>query len=279
MQTLEQKILSGFNRNHRGNAEGGVIAEEYAVEYVVDRVDTTATVWLGLTLACARCHDHKYDPISQKEFYQVFAYFNNVPERGKAVKFGNSPPMIKAPTRQQQEQLRNLDRAIKKAKHSFASHEKALNQLQRRWEEKIEQPLGTDWTWTKHQLAHFHLNNAKKQAKGKINNAANFEGSDAIKVGNVGDFNYQNKFTLSAWVYPRSVKEGLILSRMSNSVRTVEGYALQLHDGRVQLNLVKRWLDDAIRMETKTTLKSNQWTHILATYDGTRWASGIQILL
>ena len=69
------------------------------VEYVVDRVDTTATVWLGLTLGCARCHDHKYDPFTQKEFYQVFAYFNNVPEKGNALKYGNSPPVIQAPTR------------------------------------------------------------------------------------------------------------------------------------------------------------------------------------
>src|SRR5579871_3602581 len=106
--TLEQKIASGFNRNHRGNAEGGIIPEEYAVEYVVDRVDTTATVWLGLTMGCSRCHDHKFDPITQKEFYRLFAYFNNVPERGKAIKFGNSPPMIQSPTREQQEQLRKL---------------------------------------------------------------------------------------------------------------------------------------------------------------------------
>ena len=66
--TLDQKIATGFNRNHRGNGEGGIIPEEYAVEYVVDRVDTTATVWMGLTLGCARCHDHKYDPFTQKEF-------------------------------------------------------------------------------------------------------------------------------------------------------------------------------------------------------------------
>ena len=96
--TLDQRIATGFNRNHRGNAEGGIIPEEYAVEYVVDRVETTATVWLGLTLGCARCHDHKYDPITQKEFYRLFAFFNNVPEKGRAIKFGNSPPMIKAPT-------------------------------------------------------------------------------------------------------------------------------------------------------------------------------------
>ena len=96
--TLGQLIATGFNRNHRGNSEGGVIPEEFQVEYVVDRVDTTATVWLGLTLKCARCHEHKYDPIPQREFYRVFAYFNNIPENGRAIKEGNSPPYIKAPT-------------------------------------------------------------------------------------------------------------------------------------------------------------------------------------
>ncbi|TWW09476.1 hypothetical protein E3A20_13900, partial [Planctomyces bekefii] len=77
--TLEQRIATGFNRNHRGNAEGGIIPEEYQVEYVADRVDTTFAVWQGLTMGCARCHDHKYDPLSQREYYQVFAWFNNLP--------------------------------------------------------------------------------------------------------------------------------------------------------------------------------------------------------
>src|ERR1043166_5266244 len=90
--TLDQKIATGFNRNHRINAEGGIIPEEFAVEYVVDRVETTATVWLSLTMTCCRCPDHKYDPISQKEFYQVFAYFNNLAEPGRGVRDGNSPP-------------------------------------------------------------------------------------------------------------------------------------------------------------------------------------------
>src|SRR5260221_2729061 len=83
--TFEQRLGSGFNRNHRGNTEDGIVPEEYAVEYVVDRVETTSAVFLGLTLGCARCHNHKYDPITQKEFYQFFAYFNNVPERGRAM--------------------------------------------------------------------------------------------------------------------------------------------------------------------------------------------------
>ena len=97
--TLAQKIATGFNRNHRANTEDGIIPEEYAVEYVVDRVETTSAMFLGLTLGCARCHNHKYDPFTQKEFYQVFAYFNNVPELGRAMKYGNSPPLVPAPTR------------------------------------------------------------------------------------------------------------------------------------------------------------------------------------
>src|SRR5207302_8082208 len=113
--TLDQKIATGFNRNHRGNSEGGIIPEEYQVEYVVDRVDTTFTVWLGLTMGCGKCHDHKYDPLTQKEFYQVFAYFNNVPEHGKAIKYGNSPPFIKAPTREQRAQLSELGAKLRRA--------------------------------------------------------------------------------------------------------------------------------------------------------------------
>ena len=95
--TLDQRLATAFNRNHRINDEGGVIAAEYAVEYVVDRVDTTATVWLGLTMGCARCHDHKYDPLSQQEFYEMFAFFNNIPEKGKDGRKGYAAPVIDYP--------------------------------------------------------------------------------------------------------------------------------------------------------------------------------------
>ncbi|MBC8354081.1 MAG: PSD1 domain-containing protein [Planctomycetes bacterium] len=95
--TLFQQIATGFGRNHRINSEGGSIPEEWAVEYVVDRVDTLGTVWLGLTLGCARCHDHKYDPMTQRDYYQLFAFFNNVPEWGLGPNNGNSPPFIELP--------------------------------------------------------------------------------------------------------------------------------------------------------------------------------------
>src|SRR5690606_26324127 len=79
--TLEQRIATGFNRNHVLTTEGGIIDEEYRVEYVADRVQTTFNVLLGLTLQCARCHDHKYDPISQREYFQLFALFNQSPDK------------------------------------------------------------------------------------------------------------------------------------------------------------------------------------------------------
>ena len=107
--TLDQRIATGFNRNHRGNSEDGLVPEEYANEYVVDRVDTVSTVFMGLTIGCSRCHNHKYDPFTQKEYYQLYAYFNSIPEDGRFSNFGNSAPWIPAPTKEQQKQLQRID--------------------------------------------------------------------------------------------------------------------------------------------------------------------------
>tara|TARA_Y100000593_G_scaffold90784_1_gene177985 strand:+ start:86 stop:2437 length:2352 start_codon:yes stop_codon:yes gene_type:complete len=92
--TLSQKIASGFNRNHATTDEGGVIPEEFRVEYVVDRVKTTGNVWMGLTMECAQCHDHKYDPISQEEYYQFYAFYNNNADPGMQTRNGNTAPML-----------------------------------------------------------------------------------------------------------------------------------------------------------------------------------------
>ncbi|MEL6589222.1 MAG: PSD1 and planctomycete cytochrome C domain-containing protein, partial [Bacteroidota bacterium] len=104
--TLEQKIATGFNRNHMITQEGGVIEEEYRVEYVADRTQTFGTVFLGLTMQCARCHDHKYDPISMKEYYGLFSFFNNVPENGKIRAYGATPfPFLKVSQEELEEKI------------------------------------------------------------------------------------------------------------------------------------------------------------------------------
>jgi hypothetical protein len=95
--TFKQQVATGFCRNHRITSEAGSLPAEWQVEYVVDRVDTLGTVFLGLTVGCARCHEHKYDPISQEDYYRLFAYFNNVPEWGVGPNNGNSPPYVEVP--------------------------------------------------------------------------------------------------------------------------------------------------------------------------------------
>ena len=109
--TVEQKIATGFNRNHATSDEGGAIAEELRVEYVVDRVKTTSNVWLGLSFECAQCHDHKYDPISNKEYYEFFAYFNNMADPGMQTRNGNQAPVVDAPSHGQRREVGGAGRA------------------------------------------------------------------------------------------------------------------------------------------------------------------------
>ena len=153
--TLEQKIATGFNRNHRGNSEGGIVPEEYAVEYVVDRVDTTSTVFLGLTLGCARCHNHRFDPVTQKEFYQLFAYFNNVPEHGKFRRVGNSPPYIAAPLPEQQTQLKQVDDQLTAANAAYAKLQPELARAEQEWERSLDTSRPIVWAPTRGLVAYY----------------------------------------------------------------------------------------------------------------------------
>jgi hypothetical protein len=134
--TLSQKVASGFNRNHMINFEGGAIPEEYQTAYIVDRVNTTATVWMGLTLACTQCHDHKYDPFTQKEFYQLYAFFNNIPERGLDGNKGNAVPLIKVPTAEQEKRLAALRKEITAAEEKVKGPLPDVDAAQAAWEKE-----------------------------------------------------------------------------------------------------------------------------------------------
>ena len=144
--TLDQKIASGFNRNHMINFEGGAIPDEYHTAYIIDRVNTTGAVWLGLTVGCAQCHDHKYDPITQRDFYRLFAFFHNVPENGLDGSKGNAAPLLKVPDNQQRQKLEELARDIQKIDRHLASAWPEVDAAQADWEKSAPARNAVEWT-------------------------------------------------------------------------------------------------------------------------------------
>jgi len=253
--TLEQRIATGFNRNHRTSGEGGIIPEEYRVEYVADRAQTTATVWLGLTAGCARCHDHKYDPIAQKDFYRLFAYFNHVPgEKGFVWNYGPEEPFVKAPMPAQRRKLAELDAQLASRRQAWEALQPRRHEAQARWEKKGAAAAG-DWTPTRDMVFH-------SAGRGSFN-------------GDAAEFSYLQPFTYAAWIKP-ATPDGAILTRLDDYIES-QGHGLYLMNGRVRMHLTHRFTDLGWRVETTEPVSLNQWHHVLVTYDGKRMASGVRI--
>ncbi len=143
--TEAQLIATGFNRNHMINFEGGAIPEEYQVQYVVDRLTTTATVWMGLTIGCAQCHDHKYDPISQREFYGLYAFFNTIAEEGLDGREGNAAPRMSAPTPEQARARGELKREVTALRERLEAPLPWTDVLQGAWEREASSRLTRRW--------------------------------------------------------------------------------------------------------------------------------------
>ena len=292
--TRDQRIATAFNRNHSQNGEGGIVVDEFLVEYAVDRVETTSTVWLGLTLGCARCHDHKFDPLSQQEFYEVLANFNNIPERGKAFKYVNSPPLITAPTVEQEAELAELDEKLREAREAFAALEADAAAAQAAWETSLHHAGRVDWTLRDDLLAHHALdgdiagvhNGAFVAAvledgqpqfvDGRVGDAAAFDGQRFINAGLSPTVGYDDPFTLAAWIYP-TASSGVIVSRADAGDQGEVGWGLYLEEGKLRFNMSTRILDDGVSAETLEDVRLNEWQHVLATYDGSKTPGGIGI--
>ncbi|MCA9058169.1 MAG: DUF1553 domain-containing protein [Planctomycetaceae bacterium] len=292
--TMSQIIATGFNRNHRYNSEAGLVLEEFLLENAVDRVDTTSTVWMGLTMGCGRCHDHKYDPFSQREYYQLISFFDNVAEAGRAIKFGNSEPWIIAPTSTQQQQLETLDQQLREAELQLQTARQdfvaaAVHIKPFLLHAAMQKPMLQDAVVRRGLQQEFHFEDMQQEGiavekgspvlrTGLHQNSATVGGQGILSLGKVGDVQCQTRSTISFWLKPDRTESGVVLSRQSAGT-TRPGFAVEFRDGHLQYFIIGRWSDAVGAVETVQQLPVDTWTHVAVTNDGTQRDVGMQIWL
>ncbi len=288
--TTDQKLATAFNRNHRINTEGGVIAEEWRVEGVVDRVETTSAIWLGLTAGCARCHDHKYDPFTQKDFYRLYAYFNNVPESGTGEERPiNHPPTMRAPTHEQSAKLDELKKRIADLDARMAKRVAANEGRAAGWKVDAQLPsvreglvlrTRVDGQSPSAQGAQGPVTAPTASGKvgyeaGRASGALTTSKDGYFDLGSVGDFERDHPFSYGGWVKPNKL-EGTPFGKM-DSGKAYRGWELSLFDGRPQTHVISNWPENALKVFAKSPIAAGKWTHLFVTYDGSSKAAGLKI--
>ena len=301
--TVQQQVASGFNRNHMINFEGGAIPEEYQNEYVIDRVDTTGTVWMGMAIGCARCHDHKYDPIKQKEYYRIYSFFNTIPEKGLDGSRGNAKPYLLLPSTDQEKQLNELKAKIS-AEERLMPGEKIAG-------------LGASWQKTRLAtmpqapkdglLANYEFDGFLADTSGNYQHAKVLKGQIAYNVGAIrqsGELDgesqveflktesieWKHPFSVGLWANPTNIPIGRkdigILHKSSEGLdrRGVELFYEEIEKmprfkrgSRVVVRLVHQWPESAIQIRTKQPVILENWHNYTLTYDGSGKASGMRI--
>lgn len=297
---VDGKIASGFNRNHMINFEGGAIPEEYLVEYVADRAETTSSAWLGLTMGCARCHTHKYDPISHKEYYQFFAFFNNVEEKGLDGRTGNAKPFMKLPTLLQSQREEELTADIETGEAALESKE--VTDSLAKWRAALTSkpaPISREGL-----TAHYDFDGSFTDTSGKyqhgrtlqgdpgfgpgqVSRAVNFDAQTLVTLGNVGSFTREQPFTAAFWIRYGGSKQPMPVFEKIDSQETRRGWEvwfdepvlvdIQKRAARVVVRLTSQWPASALELRTRDRLTQNEWTHIAIVSDGTGKASGLKL--
>jgi hypothetical protein len=302
--TEAQKIASGFNRNHATTDEGGVIAEEFRVEYVVDRVKTTGNVWMGLTMECAQCHDHKYDPISQEEYFQFYAFYNNNADPGMQTRRGNTAPTVEVVTPERKKQISDATKAVELANSSLQNRRKESLKSFDQWTQKTKKQLKDNPQVLHPQglVAHlpfdqfnFENNTSKAAFKGtsscilhnspksikqaKFSGGIKIENNSFAEFPNFGDFEHDQAFSLSAWIKTsKNNLGGAILSKMDEGNK-FRGYDLWLDGGRLGTHIIHAWPDNALKIVSKKTIPTNEWVHLCVTYNGQRNESAVEMYM
>ena len=279
--TDEQILATTFNRLHSQKVEGGSTPEEFRVEYVADRTHTFGTAFLGLTLECCRCHDHKYDPVTQMEYYQLFAFFNNIDEAGLYSWYTSSVP---TPT------LRMANDATKAkmadVEDRIATEEKALQALA-----KERRPAFQKWLNARGakpdipgRIAHLDFENGNQGANvvepGPTGQAVRLTGDDAIGL-KVGNFRRSDPFSVALWMNTPDVKDRAVVFHRSKSWTDAgsRGYQLLIEEGRLSFSLIHFWPGNAIRVRTRDRVPIDRWLHFAVAYDGSSTAAGVRLFI
>ncbi|MBB80320.1 MAG: hypothetical protein CMN02_04835 [Roseibacillus sp.] len=295
--TVAQRVASGFNRNHATSDEGGAFAEELRVEYVVDRVKTTANVWMGLTMECAQCHDHKYDPISQREYYQMFAYFNNTTDPGMQTRGGNQAPVVNVPPREQANKLAELRKAIEVSGIRINDYKQAAMAKYLKWLKTMGQSAG-DTLPEPAGLTHFFPLDERggKQIKasvgggvgqigGKVYPATRgshggirFDGKSAVSFGSWPARERNEPFTFAAWLKVPNSGSGAVLARIDEG-QAFRGYDFWIQNRAVGTHIISSWPGNALKVVSAESLTADKWHYVAVSYDGSSKAAGVKIYI
>lgn len=302
-RTQESILATAFNRLHRKNSEAGIVFEEYRVEYVADRSHTFGKAFLGLTTECARCHDHKYDPISQKEYYELFAFFNSTDEMGTAI-YGpdQTPgPSMMLSTKEQRDLLEFLDDKILATEEGAkAALEKATGKAV---DTKVREQVAADHR--QKLKANYSFDQTFRDKEGKvtmpnlvspshkatlteaqIGKGYRGQGLQITDYGAVqldekeGYYDRDDPFTVSIWVNPAEVyPEAGIFSHCEDLRLGYKGYSMHLHENRPRFIIAHSWPLNSIEVIAEGSLPADEWTHLAVSYDGSSRAEGVQIYL
>ena len=298
--SLEQRLATGFHRNHMLNDENGAIPEEYLAEYVAERASTTATVWLGQTLACARCHDHKHDPFTQREFFQLYAFFNSVPENGLGGRNGNAPPVLNVPTHAQQRELAEIDHRLQQVDSALVNRERSpaiardLADWLAQWSNKadaasqppsdatlrfaFDETAGDAAANSVDPQISARLHGNPTWIDGKFGQALLCDGQTYGEVKSVIANEADTPFTLSAWVFPTTNDRLPILSRLDET-QYRRGFEWGIEKRALYFNLTHAAEKDELAVRSQPTLTLNRWQHVALGYDGSGKAAGVKLLV
>jgi len=297
--TQDDILATAFNRLHGHLMEGGIVLEEYRVEYVADRTHTFGSAFLGLTMECARCHDHKYDPLPTKDYYSLSSFFANIEESGLIAFFSDAvpTPALSLSNEKANKALAEAEEKIETLAGELASVREST-EIRNAFENWLDSKPVLDWpgrvAWISfderdgESIANASAPNVpakspeiNKLVPGVTGQAIQFTGDDAMEVFDVGHFPREHPFSASVWVRPNqhAPRESLFSRGGGADDAASMGYEFMLMDGRPTASLIHFWPGNAMRVQAKETVPVHEWSHLVMTYDGSSKASGVKIFL